>query len=44
MTYHPAAVKAGWAGHRFRLGKIEEVFGAECYALVQALKILEERG
>ena len=34
---------SGWTGRRFYLGSNKEVFGAEVYAIYQALRILDQR-
>lgn len=47
MTSYSAPVLVGWVrcvGFRLHLRKSKEVFDAELYVLVQALKTLESRG
>ena len=34
---------AGWTGRRFHLGTNKEVFGAETFAIYQALRIVDQR-
>lgn len=41
--YHPDSVDEGWTGRGFHLGTNKEVFDAEVFAVLRALKTLNER-
>ena len=40
---HLKVPEEGWTGRRFQLGKNKEAFDAEVFAVLQALRALEQR-
>ena len=43
-TYHPIHKEADWTGQQYHLGRKQEDYGAELYAIRQAIQLFDDRG